>query len=155
MAKKAASPASPAPSPPLGLDDAPLHPMGESSEAERARQGDAGRPYCGRHLCLMVSTGSDKDKTRYKCPVPGCSCSQTVARPIARIPREPRRCPQKICKDKPEAYLEVDPRSQGMTLTLRCPCCGHTQQEPRPMAHAQLQRIQQQQAEPVEDLSAR
>lgn len=146
MAKKAAAAA---PAPAIGLDDSPA--------VDRVRQGDQGRPYCEKHLCLMKATSSPGGVTYYKCPAPNCTCSQKQARPIARIPAEPRHCPQRICAGNDASYLEVDPEhSNGLTLLLKCPTCGHTQPEPRPTAHALLERQRQQAAEePAEDYAAR
>src|SRR6185436_20512892 len=57
--------------------------------AAPARQGDAGRPFCGKHNCLMKATGSSKTETRYACPVPLCDAKEKRARSSVNIPREP------------------------------------------------------------------
>jgi hypothetical protein len=157
MAKKAAVAAPAAPNSSLGLDDAPIQPQGEEA-ADRGRQGDQGRPYCERHLCLMTAASSRQGMTVYACPVPSCTCTEKKARPVAAIPAAPRRCPQRICAGNEASYLEVDPaRSQGLNLLMKCPVCGHTQHEPRPTAKALMERQikQAKEEEPAEDLSAR
>jgi hypothetical protein len=119
--------------PTLGLDVA----------SDRGRQGADGRPYCSVHICLMTAGHSDRRATHYACPVPGCKEKEKKTRPMARIPSQPQRCPNRICEKKPDAYLAVVPKkSTVVRLTMRCPCCGMEVHRPRPEAASVLKRQQ-------------
>lgn len=99
-----------------------------------SRQGDQGRPFCGKHNCLMRAVGSSPKETRYACPVPFCEQKEKRARGTTQIPREPHRCPDIRCQGKTvESYLEVDVRrSSTAHLCMVCPKCGYDIKVPRP-----------------------
>lgn len=116
----------------------------------RARQGDDGRPFCPTHNCLQIASGSKDNHTHYRCPVPGCGTREKRARPQAKVPSEPLRCPRLICR-KRLSYLEVVPKFNKVShLRMCCPNCGFTLDVPRPgfdpQSHSQR---------PAEDLAAR
>ena len=109
-------------------------PANAPAAALPARQGDEGRPFCGKHNCLMKAVRSGKDSTNYSCPVPFCDQKEKRARSSVSFPREPSRCPDIRCRGKTvESYLEVDlRRSSTAHLCMVCPACGYDIKVPRP-----------------------
>lgn len=110
-----------------------------------ARQGDQGRPFCGKHNCLMKAVRSAKDVTSYSCPVQLCDQKEKRARGSVQIPREPSRCPDVRCQSKTvESYLEVDlRRSSTAHLCMVCPKCGYDIKVPRPTFNSGVRTYQQ------------
>lgn len=116
----------------------------------RARQGDDGRPFCPTHNCLQIASGSKDNHTHYRCPVPGCSTREKRARPQVKVPSEPQRCPQLVCRNK-LSFLEVDVKfSKVSHLRMCCPACGFAMDVPRPQFDPTIHMPR-----PTEDLAAR
>lgn len=118
-----------------------------------ARQGDQGRPFCGKHNCLMKAVRSGKEATNYSCPVPLCDQKEKRARGSVQIPREPNRCPDIRCQGKTvESYLEVNlRRSTTAHLCMVCPKCGYDIKVPRPSFNSGVRTYEREEG----DLAAR
>jgi hypothetical protein len=115
------------------MDNPPPPVVAKPELAPPQRQGDDTRPFCSRHNCLMRSTSSTSDITRYSCPVPTCDQKEKRARRAVQIPREPQVCPDIRCREK-ASFLESDPkRSSTAHLSMVCPKCGYEIKVPRPM----------------------
>lgn len=114
-----------------------------------ALPGDAFRPYCRTHNCLMTAYKSGGKVTRYKCQVPGCKESAKRARQRSVVPNKPLECPQcrqraveaaqasgvKTKKSPDPVYCEVQfTTSRGGMLHMVCPTdgCDFSVHVPRP-----------------------
>lgn len=110
-----------------------------NTEPIAPRKRDDGRPYCTVHNVLMVSIGSKKAATLYKCPVKGCQSREAKLRPKISAPSSPQLCPEdgEAC--------EVDYQNSGpYSLRMVCPTCGWEVDVPRPDAADRIARMQNQ-----------
>lgn len=89
-----------------------------------------GRPYCGKHNCVMIAQSGQGGVTYYRCRVPGCEEREKRLR--GQVPREPLWCGQRSCRDKPPALEVVPERSNFSALVMCCPRCGFETIAPRP-----------------------
>ena len=114
----------------MDIDGAPVEVV--AAPVNVVPQGSDGRPFCEKHNCLMVASGTKDRVTYYKCPVPGCDCREKRARPTTPIPSAPQVCQFQTCKTPPQ-YLErdFDDKSIGQ-LAMVCPKCGNKHYVTRP-----------------------
>lgn len=132
--------------PAMSLDaGAPIEPLPVAPLNGADRDG---RPYCGRHNCVMISQGGQGGVTYYRCKVPGCDEREKRLR--GQVPREPVWCSQRNCRDHGVALEVVVDRSNYASLVMCCPKCGFEVQSPRPgFEHTTAP------ATPAEDFSTR
>jgi hypothetical protein len=89
-----------------------------------------GRPYCGKHNCVMIAQSTEGQATYYRCKVPGCEEREKRLR--GQVPREPVWCSQRNCLNHGVALEVVAERSNYASLVMCCPKCGFEVQTPRP-----------------------
>lgn len=135
---------------PFGLDDRHDDPPATPPAADPQPDQEAAarspvpgitrhRPYCPRHNCLMIATGSTTLTTRYKCPADGCdSLQQLVPKPRTRPPIAPLICPQ--CDDDVPMEVNHD-HSREFKLLMECPRCHWDTYVPRPDLHYRAGRV--------------
>lgn len=106
---------------PKSTESAPAIPNGTNS---------AGRPYCGRHNCLMVARSTQGQVTYYGCQVAGCGETEKRVKDGVVVSAKPHVCGNRTCDG---AAREVDPLFTGsQLLRMVCPKCGDVQMVPRP-----------------------
>lgn len=116
--------------PAMSLDaGAPIEPLPVAPPLGNGVDRD-GRPYCGRHNCVMIAQSTEGQATYYRCRVPGCEEREKRLR--GQVPREPVWCSQRNCRDHGIALEVVVERSNYASLVMRCPRCGFETQAPRP-----------------------
>lgn len=150
---KAAERTTEADSRPLGFGAVPESPALAVESPPNGVDSRTGKPYCGRHNCLMRAASSRENVVYYRCPVDGCDEREKRTRAGANVPAMPALCSRITCRDEKIA-LEVDAASSSIgQLKMVCRKCGQASYVPAPgYAYSQARvRLEP----PVEDFAAR
>lgn len=112
---------------PLSSFDVSVEQKTATEPAGKPRQGDETRPICAKHNCLMKAVGTRDKVTSYRCPVESCDASEKKVRSDSYVPREPRECPVRTCRNNHgQVFMEVAKSSSDpMHIRMKCPKCNY------------------------------
>lgn len=123
---------------PLSTFDVSVEQKTAAEPAGKARQGDETRPICEKHNCLMKAGGTRGNITSYRCPVESCDAAEKKARSDSYVPREPRECPVRTCRNNHgKVYMEAEKLPlDPMHIKMKCPKCHYELKLPSAAAFA-------------------